>query len=74
MITTSIEFQVPVTYEASGYVTVTAKNAKDARAKVHALMVQMDYDGCEANTDMMPGTPDLRITGEPVLVESEDEE
>jgi hypothetical protein len=65
----SKEFQVSVTYEASGYVTVKAKNAKDAKSKVHALMIQMDYDGCEANTDMMPGTPDLRITGEPVVVE-----
>ena len=73
MITSSVEFQVPVTYEASGYVTVKAKNAKDAKAKVHGLMVQMDYDGCDANTDMMPGTPDLRITGEPVVVEPEDE-
>ena len=68
------QFQVAVTYEAHGYVTVTANNAKAARGKVHALAVQMDYGGCDANTDMMPGTPDLTITGEPVVVEPEDEE
>lgn len=67
------EFQIPVTYEASGYVTVRAQNAQDAKARVRALMVQMDYDGCEANTDMMPGTPELIITGVPVMVEPDDE-
>jgi hypothetical protein len=68
------DFQVGVRYEADGYVTVRAKSAKDAKRVVRALAVQMDYEGCEANTDMMPGTPDLSITSEPVMVEPEDED
>lgn len=59
-------FQAGVRYEADGYVTVMAKNADDARKVVAHLQVQMDYEGCEADTDMMPLTPDVRITSGPV--------
>ena len=52
---------------------MTTRQQLDDLCQRHTLMVQMDYDGCEANTDMMPGTPDLTITGEPVKVELEDE-
>ena len=68
------EFQVAVTYEARGYITVRAKNANDAKAKVRGLFVGMDYEGCDANIDMMPLTPDLRIDGEPEIVEPEAED
>lgn len=67
-------FQIPVTYEASGYVMVRAKTPKAAKEKVRSLMVGMDYEGCDANTDMMPFTPDLFITGEPQLVEEKEDE
>lgn len=68
------DYQVGVCYEADGYVTVRATSLADAKRVVRALAVQMDYDGCGANTDMMPGTPALRITKEPVVVEPEDSE
>ena len=63
------EYQIPVTYEARGYITVVAKDAKEAKQKVRSLVVNMDYNQCEANLEMMPETPDLTIDGEPVLVE-----
>jgi hypothetical protein len=66
-------FQVGVIYEADGYVTVRAKNAEDAKRAVRALAVQMDYGGCEANTDMMPATPDLRIVSGPEEVEEDED-
>lgn len=64
-------FQVGVRYEADGYVTVCAKNAVEAKRIVRALAIQMDYEGCEANTDMMPLTPEVTITSEPVEVEDD---
>jgi hypothetical protein len=66
------EFQVPVLYEASGYITVKAKDAREAKQKIRALVVNMDYNQCEANIEMMPETPDLTVTGEPVLVEPDE--
>jgi hypothetical protein len=65
-------FQVPVQYEAIGYITVVANNAQNAEDKVRGLMVSMDYEGCDANTDMMPLTPDLTINGEPAEVDDEE--
>jgi hypothetical protein len=65
------DFQVGVRYEADGYITVRAKSPKDAERIARGLFVQMDYDGCEANTDMMPYTPDVTITRAPVEVEED---
>ena len=66
-------YQVPVTYEARGYVTVTARNSLDARRRVMANSVYMDYGSCEGDFSMMPESPDLTIIGVPVQVENEDE-
>ncbi len=63
------QYQVPVTYESRGYITVTADNFEDAKSKIRSLPVRMDYDACEANVEMMPELPDLTITGVIVLIE-----
>jgi hypothetical protein len=68
------EYQVGVRYVADGYVTVGAKSVAEARRKVRSLGVQMDYGSCEANIDMMPLTPDVEITSEPVKVEPDEDE
>lgn len=69
------DFQIPVTYEANGYVTVRARNSVEAKRKlrVQSEMVRLDFDNCDINNDMLPDTPTLIVTGDPVMIEPEED-